>query len=159
MTNLRLAVSVMAVAAVFQACNPDSDREDMAQETPGGGAMTTPATPSGDTARQSDSAAGNAAAGGNVALGNSIFHGRTAGGTCFSCHGQDGAGTTLAPNLTDSEWLDAGGGTQASIAEIIKNGVPKPKKFQAPMPPMGGARLSDEQVNAVAAYVYSLSHK
>ena len=34
----------------------------------------------------------------------------------------------------------------------------KPKKFQTPMPPMGGSRLSEDQVQAVAAYVYSLSH-
>jgi len=26
------------------------------------------------------------------------------------------------------------------------------------MPPMGGAQLTDEQVRAVAAYVYAISH-
>jgi mono/diheme cytochrome c family protein len=38
--------------------------------------------------------------------------------------------------------------------------VPKEKaKSGIPMPPKGGATISDEDVKAVAAYVYSLSHK
>jgi cytochrome c5 len=34
--------------------------------------------------------------------------------------------------------------------------VPQPKKAPAPMPPMGGASLSDDQVKAAATYVHSL---
>jgi mono/diheme cytochrome c family protein len=34
--------------------------------------------------------------------------------------------------------------------------VPTPKKAPAPMPPMGGASLSPDQVKAAAAYVHSL---
>jgi mono/diheme cytochrome c family protein len=41
----------------------------------------------------------------------------------------------------------------------VTNGVPQPKEHPAPMPPKGGAQLSDDQVKAVAAYVYSLGHK
>ena len=41
----------------------------------------------------------------------------------------------------------------------MTTGVPKPKEHPAPMPPKGGAPLTDDQVKAVAAYVYSLSHK
>ena len=44
-----------------------------------------------------------------VALGDSIFHGQVAGGTCTACHGQDAKGTAVAPNLTDSEWLNGDG--------------------------------------------------
>jgi hypothetical protein len=36
--------------------------------------------------------------------------------------------------------------------------VPYPKQHAAPMPPMGGASLTPQQVCAVAAYVYSLGH-
>ena len=45
------------------------------------------------------------------------------------------------------------------MVRIITEGVPKPKQHPAPMPPKGGAALTDDQVKAVAAYEYSLSHK
>ena len=93
-----------------------------------------------------------------VALGDSIFHGQVAGGTCTACHGQDAKGTAIAPDLTDNQWLN-GDGSYQFIVHTVHTGVPQPKQHPAPMPPMGGATLTDEQVNAVAAYVYSLSHK
>lgn len=92
-----------------------------------------------------------------VALGDCIFHGK-AGGTCQTCHGPDAKGTPLAPNLTDSQWLN-GDGSYQFISTIITNGVPQPKQHPSPMPPMGGAQLTRDQVRAVAAYVYSLSHR
>ena len=93
-----------------------------------------------------------------VALGDSIFHGRAAGGTCQTCHGPDAKGTPLAPNLTDSQWLHGDGSFQFLVTTIT-NGVPQPKQHPGPMPPMGGAQLTPDQVRAVAAYVYSLSHR
>ena len=93
-----------------------------------------------------------------IALGDSIFHGRIAGGTCAVCHGQDAKGTAgLAPDLTDAKWLN-GDGSYAFIVGVVQKGVASPKESPAPMPPMGGANLTPEQVRAVAAYVYSLSH-
>jgi mono/diheme cytochrome c family protein len=93
-----------------------------------------------------------------VALGDSIFHGQVAGGTCTACHGQDAKGTAVAPNLTDNQWIN-GDGSYDFIVHTVTTGVPQPKQHPAPMPPKGGATLSDQQVKAVAAYVYSLSHK
>jgi mono/diheme cytochrome c family protein len=92
-----------------------------------------------------------------VAQGQRIFNGRAAGGTCFSCHGAEGEGTANGPDLTDQEWLNTDG-TLQGIIQVIREGVDQPKEFPAPMPPMGGARLSDEQVRAVAAYVHSLTN-
>lgn len=92
-----------------------------------------------------------------IARGDSIFHGQAANGICYTCHGQDGQGGQLAPNLTDDEWLNTDG-TMQGIANVVTNGVAQPKQFPAPMPPMGGADLSREDVVAVAGYVYSLSH-
>lgn len=114
-----------------------------------------------DTAKKA--AAAKPSAGGGptpqqVALGDSIFHGQVAGGTCTACHGQDAKGTAVAPNLTDSQWLN-GDGSYQFIVHTVTTGVPKPKEHPAPMPPKGGANLTDDQVKAVAAYVYSLSHK
>jgi hypothetical protein len=45
------------------------------------------------------------------------------------------------------------------LKRIVRQDVPQPKKFSTPMPPMGGAQLSDEQVSAVAAYVWAISHR
>lgn len=89
------------------------------------------------------------------ALGRKVFAGK---GICYTCHGLDAKGTPLAPDLTDAEWLNTDG-SREGIESIIKSGVAKPVKHPAPMPPMGGAKLSAEEVAAVAAYVYSLSHK
>lgn len=122
---------------------------------------TGPAQPPADTA----AAGGAAGAGGGaskgtpqqIALGDSIFHGKVGGATCYACHGQDAKGSAVGPNLTDSEWLNTDGSLDG-IVKTIKSGVPSPKKAPAPMPPMGGATLTDDQVQAVAAYEYSLSH-
>lgn len=129
-----------------------------------------PAAPSAsqDTGKKAAAAAakpaGGGAAGGGaqspqqIALGDSVFHGQVAGGTCTACHGQDAKGTPVAPDLTDSQWLN-GDGSYTFIVNTVTNGVPMPKQHPAPMPPKGGAPLNDDQVKAVAAYVYSLSHK
>jgi mono/diheme cytochrome c family protein len=103
-------------------------------------------------------AAGGAPTPQQIALGDSIFHGQVGGGTCTACHGQDAKGTAVAPDLTDSQWIN-GDGSYQFIVNTVTTGVPKPKQHPAPMPPKGGAPLTDEQVKAVAAYVYSLSHK
>lgn len=110
------------------------------------------------TAAKPAGGAGGAQSPQMIAQGDSIFHGQLAGGTCTACHGQDAKGTAVAPNLTDSQWLN-GDGSYDFIVHTVTNGVPKPKEHPAPMPPKGGAQLTDDQVKAVAAYVYSLSHK
>jgi mono/diheme cytochrome c family protein len=93
-----------------------------------------------------------------VALGERIFLGQVGGATCTGCHGGDAKGTPLGPDLTDSQWL-WGDGSFASIAKTITNGVPQPKQYRSPMPPMGGAQLSSDQVSALAAYIWALSHR
>jgi glucose/arabinose dehydrogenase/mono/diheme cytochrome c family protein len=92
-----------------------------------------------------------------VALGDRVFHGQ-AGGTCEGCHGSNGKGTPLGPDLTTSKWL-WGDGSLASITQVITNGVAQPKEYRSGMPPMGGAQLSPSEVSAVAAYVWALSHR
>ena len=76
--------------------------------------------------------------------------------SCFACHGQGGAGGPLAPKLADTEWLQIDGSYDA-IVQLIMAGVPQPKQYPAPMPPRGGAAITDEQVRAIAAYVFSIS--
>ncbi len=93
-----------------------------------------------------------------VELGDRIYHGQVASATCIGCHGANGKGTPLGPDLTSDKWLWSRG-SYAGIARSIRDGVPKPKAYRSPMPPMGGAQLSADQVSAVAAYVWALSHQ
>ena len=90
-----------------------------------------------------------------IAKGDSIFH-KT--GLCYACHGSNAEGA-VGPNLTDAEWLH-GDGSYDMIVATVTSGVPVEKaKKGIPMPPKGGSSISEEEVKAVAAYVYSLSHK
>jgi glucose/arabinose dehydrogenase/cytochrome c5 len=92
-----------------------------------------------------------------VALGDRIFHGEASNGTCSGCHGSDAGGTPVGPPLKAGQEL-WGDGTVAGISAIIEKGVPKPKRYQGVMPPMGGSPLSKQDLAAVSAYVWSISH-
>jgi mono/diheme cytochrome c family protein len=92
-----------------------------------------------------------------VALGDRIYHGQVGGAACAGCHGASGKGTPLGPDLTDTKWLWSDG-SYSGIAKTITDGVMQPKEYRSPMPPMGGAQLTNDQVSAVAAYVWALSH-
>jgi glucose/arabinose dehydrogenase/cytochrome c5 len=93
-----------------------------------------------------------------VLLGDRIYHGQVGGAACTGCHGAGGGGTPLGPNLTDSQWLWSDGSFRG-ISTTIASGVMQPKQYRSPMPPKGGAQLTDDQVSAVAAYVWGLSHR
>lgn len=90
-----------------------------------------------------------------IAQGDKVFHGP---GNCYACHGTNAQGA-VGPNLTDAEWLHSKGSFEEIVAQVT-NGVPKEEsKTGIPMPAKGGGSISDDDVKAVAAYVYSLSHK
>ena len=93
-----------------------------------------------------------------LALGDRIYHGQVGGAACTGCHGSMGAGTALGPDLTDAKWLWSDG-SYAGIAKTITDGVSQPKQYRNAMPPMGGASLTPDQVSAVAAYIWGLSHR
>ncbi len=90
-----------------------------------------------------------------IAQGDKIFHGA---GNCYACHGSNAQGL-VGPNLTDAEWIHSKGTLDDIVAQVM-HGVPKEEsKSGIVMPPRGGSTISDDDVKAVAAYVYSLSHK
>ncbi len=89
-----------------------------------------------------------------AAEGQEIFNGTT--GVCFTCHLREGGGGPLAPNLSDDVWLNIDGQYE-SIVNLIITGVAEPLEYPGVMQPRAGMPLTDEQVRAVAAYVYSLS--
>jgi len=90
-----------------------------------------------------------------IAKGDTIYH---KAGLCYACHGSNAEGA-VGPNLTDAEWLH-GDGSYDMIVATVTAGVPADKaKKGIPMPPKGGSSITEEEIKAVAAYVYSLSHK
>lgn len=166
-------ISSLTLMLTFGACT--SERQDArpegatAQQIPqpggmmgGGGMMRAGGVMRGreDTAAapHARAAAGSAAGCPNASQtlvdeGREIFTGQ---GNCYACHGGNAKGTPVAPDLTDSTWLNIDG-SYGAIASLVHRGVPHPKQFPSAMPAMGGAQLDSLQVCAVAAYVYSLS--
>jgi mono/diheme cytochrome c family protein len=92
-----------------------------------------------------------------VALGDRIYHGEVGGASCVGCHGANAAGTPLGPPLTSHKWLWSDGSYEG-IMKTIREGVPNPKDYRSPMPAMGGAQLTQDQLAAVCAYVWAISH-
>jgi mono/diheme cytochrome c family protein len=94
---------------------------------------------------------------GLIQQGDSLFN----NGTCTRCHGEDATGGRRAPDLTDEQW-DHGDGSLAAIQEVIFWGVRRrdfadeTRPFQ--MNPEGGMNFTREQLQAVTAYVWSLSN-
>jgi mono/diheme cytochrome c family protein len=138
--RVRLVLALFAAAAgpaagqSSAAAPKDSSAKPAAADKGGGGAAVTPEL---------------------IAQGDKVYHGP---GNCYACHGTNAEGA-VGPNLTDAEWIHSKGTFEELVAQITK-GVPKEEsKSGIVMPPKGGGSLSDDDVKAVAAYVYSLSHK
>ncbi|HUP90496.1 MAG TPA: c-type cytochrome [Longimicrobiales bacterium] len=143
--------AAVVVAVTLVAC-AKKDAGDDAAAADSAAAATTAAAPAPAAPTAGSPPAGATAD--MVTQGQQIF---TSTGNCYTCHGPDAKGTALAPNLSDAEWLNISG-TYDEIQGVVKNGVAQPKdpSHAAPMPAMGGAQLTDDQIKAVAAYVWSL---
>jgi cytochrome c oxidase cbb3-type subunit 3 len=68
--------------------------------------------------------------------------------SCFACHGMNGEGNPIGPNLTDDTWIN--GCDFQSVFNIIKNG--KPAKGMAAYK----TQLSESRIQQVASYILSL---
>jgi glucose/arabinose dehydrogenase/mono/diheme cytochrome c family protein len=124
---------------------------------PAGNVADAVATPPEGTHPDAGSAIPEGATREMVTLGDQIYHGQVGGAACAGCHGASATGSPLGPDLTGKKWLWSDG-SFAGILKSITEGVPKPKKYRSPMPPLGGAQLTADQVKALTAYVWSLSH-
>ncbi len=90
-----------------------------------------------------------------VEIGSMIFHDR---GGCADCHGGRGSGSELGPSLRDSQWM-SGSGTYGEILEAVLHGKPRSETESGePMPMRGVSELRDNDVRAVVAYVWAISH-
>lgn len=95
-----------------------------------------------------------------IAEGDSLFNTRS----CWRCHGTKGVGAVNGPALAGKTKWDHGTGSYADIVKTVISGVPKDSIKDPSRPNAMRARdsmqplLTDPQVSAVAAYVWSLSH-
>ena len=80
-------------------------------------------------------------------------------GICAACHGADATGA-VGPDLTDAEWLIGDGEFEQLVDQILEgvSSAEATNPLGAIMPPKGGAAITDAQVRAVAAYVWTLRH-
>ena len=78
-----------------------------------------------------------------IAAGKKIFT-----GTCFPCHGANGEGNAVGPNLSDKYWLH--GGSLGNVFKTITIGVPD-KGMQA-----WGKTFSPTDIRNLASFVLSL---
>lgn len=143
----RTLAFITALTLVFAACGGgEQQQSEAAPEAAPPAAEATPAAmtaqlPAGVTVEM-------------VAEGNTLFHGA---GICFTCHGQNGTGVTgLGPALGDAEWLHSNGSYEAIVNQIMSGVTATASKTGVAMPAKGGSAITDDQVKAVAAYVYSL---
>ena len=78
---------------------------------------------------------------------------------CVTCHGADSKGKPgMTSDNTDSEWKFAEGGTFEALVKTIKEGLTPPQAGGMPMPSAASRELTDAQVEALAAYAWSVSH-
>ena len=85
------------------------------------------------------------------AQGRKLFESK---GLCFSCHGRAGEGLLGPTTRLAGRQLTHSKGSVAEIATIIRSGIPEEKSASGQvMPPKGGSRLTDAEVELVAEYV------
>lgn len=157
MTNSRLARSAFAFAAIaaIGACSSGTTSSSSAPApapAPSSSASTAAARPATPAAPAFTAAM--------VKMGDSLYHARG----CRNCHGMDAKGAANGPTLITTQFMHVNG-SYADFVRIITDGVPaaaiKDQNHKIPMPARGGTRpaaFTDDQINAVAAYVYSLNH-
>jgi mono/diheme cytochrome c family protein len=152
-SSLVRSASVLFALIAIGACSHGSPSTAATPATGNSGA-----NPSGSAARRG---LPNGVTALMVAQGDSLFHARA----CARCHGADAHGAQNGPNLTTGKFMHVDGSYQGFI-RLITSGVPadsiRDKTHQFPMTPRGGGRpapLTDEQIQSVAAYIYSLNHQ
>jgi cbb3-type cytochrome c oxidase subunit III len=148
MSRRSLAASAVLLALTFGACK-GGEKAPEQQAAPDTAAPQTAAMPAGELPPGVTQAMLNE--------GDTIFHGA---GLCATCHGVDAKGVQgLGANLTDSTWLHSDGSYDAIVKQVMEGVPANVSTSGTAMPAKGGAALTDDQVKAVAAYVWSLSKK
>lgn len=82
--------------------------------------------------------------------GDRVFHGEAANGQCSVCHGVDGKGTTNGNDLTAGMFIWSDGSVKELKRSILHNMAVAPGR---------DGDLEPADVDAVAAYVWAISHQ
>jgi disulfide bond formation protein DsbB len=144
MSTRSLAAATVLLALGFGACKGGEKAEEQQAAPEAAAAVPAGELPAGVTQAMLDE-------------GNTIFHGA---GLCATCHGPDAKGVQgLGANLTDSTWLHSDGSYDAVVKQVTEGVPANVSTTGTAMPARGGSPLTDDQVKAVAAYVWSLSKK
>ena len=146
-------LSLVVAAAMIAACSSATTSSTSQTASPsagGGAAIKAPAAPAKPAAVTAV----------NVTLGDSLFN----TGACQRCHGKGAVGAANAPSLAGPKFLQMTTGSYDEIVKIITDGVAataiKDPTHKFNMRARGGPmNLTDDQIKAVAAYVWTLSHK
>nr|MDP2577472.1 hypothetical protein [Candidatus Palauibacterales bacterium] len=64
----------------------------------------------------------------------------------------------LGADLTDGEWVHIDGSYESMVTLITDGVSAEASTTGTPMSPRGGSSITDDQVRAVGAYVYTLGH-
>lgn len=98
---------------------------------------------------------GQATAPDALARGKKLFESK---GLCFTCHGQGGEGLLGPTTRLAGRPLVHTKPTVADISALIRAGIPATSSTSGQvMPPRGGSRLTDAEVELVATYVKDLN--
>jgi len=158
--NKIMGLTLIAFIAVgLAACSGDASANGNGDEAAAAVEQAVPAAAETDVAAATEAAAPQELPEGVTAAmveeGKGIYNGA---GICMSCHGANGEGIpNLGANLTDDEWLHTDGSYEALVENIMTGVTAQESSSGVPMPAKGGAAITDDQVKAVAAYVWTLS--
>jgi len=92
-----------------------------------------------------------------IEKGRKLFGGA---GLCMACHGMDAkGGPNIGPDLTDTVWVHHKGSYEEIFEQVVAGiGIAASESGNI-MPPRGGSGLTDADLRAVSAYVWSLSRR
>lgn len=146
----KYSVALTAVVVMLGACG--GGEQQQVDATPA--ATPTPAVAPADQAAMPAGQLPEGVTPAMVDEGKTLFHGA---GICLTCHAPNGVGVTgLGPALNDAEWLHSDGSYDAIVSQVLKGVTAAESKTGVAMPAKGGSAITDDQVKAIAAYVYSL---
>jgi mono/diheme cytochrome c family protein len=63
----------------------------------------------------------------------------------------------VGPSLTDDVWLHSKGTYEEIVHQTTVGVTAEESKSKVPMPAKGGSSITDDEIKAVSAYVWSLS--
>lgn len=149
------AALVVALLAAWSACSDSASEQPSARPddaTPPG-AQESPEQPSEPPASEPEPIPAERLEIGREAYG---------AGQCSMCHGPQGKGGGLGPDLTDGVWTHGDGSVEMIrqvLIEGVERGQMKDPRYAMAMPPVGRLIEDEDRILALAQYVWSLGNE